>query len=431
MRRMSLLIAVVSAASPFAAAQKDWNSWRGPDGTGYAADGAPPIRWSETENVAWKVALPGKGYASPVVSRGRIYLLSAQTPELQRPQGQGRGRGPGGPPAGDYAFHALALDQATGAVLWDTVVSREPAHEGIHPTSSYASASAVVGEDMVYASFGSRGIYALTLDGEVVWSKDLGDMSIVAQFGEASTPALSGDTLVVPWDHQGESFIVGLDARTGGEKWRQARNERTNWTSPAIAVVGGRAQAIMPGQNACIAYDVATGEEIWRAPGLTPNCIPVPIIRDNTCYLMAGYQGAKLLAIDLNGAAGDLSASDRIKWTFTRGTPYVPTGVLSGDNLFFLSGYRGQITSVNVRTGAENYLQQRLDSVENVYASIVGANGHLYVCDRDGEVAVIKDGPQLEIVAFNTLEEPINATPAIVGKTIFIRTDSSLYRIEE
>jgi outer membrane protein assembly factor BamB len=417
----------------------DWANWRGPLGSGLAPDANPPISFSSTENVKWRTAIPGSGYSSPIVVGDRVYTMTCvetgltvgdAPAEPERDEGRRgrRGRGPSSPRE-LLSFHVLALDKATGEILWNTKVTEAVPHESVHRTSSQCAGSPIVEGDRIYAFFGSRGLYAMTTEGEVLWSKDFGDMRIRGQFGEGATPALHGDTLVVPWDHEGSSFIVGLDAETGDERWRTPRAEPSNWSTPAIAIVNGRAQAIMPGSSNCIAYDVKTGEEIWRTQGLTNNVIPTPIVDNGVVYMMSGFRGSSLLAVDLSKAKGDISHSDAILWSHNRGTPYVPSAMLYGDNLYFLNSNSASLSCFNTSTGEANYVGQRMEALGDVYASIVGAGGHVYVCGREGLVAVIKDGPEFEVVKINSLGEPINATPAIVGDQMFLRTDTHMYCI--
>lgn len=409
----------------------DWANWRGPEGTGFAPGASPPISFSATENVKWRTAIPGKGYSSPIVVGDRVYTMTSidtGTRAGDAAPAAEPGRRPS-PPSTLFTFHVLALDKATGEILWNTQVTEAVPHEGIHQTSSHCAGSPIVEDGRVYAFFGSRGLFALTTEGEVIWSRDLGDMRTRMQFGEGATPALHEGTLIVPWDHEGESFVAALSADTGEEIWRRPRNERTSWFTPAVAVVGGRAQAILPGTRACIAYDVKTGEEIWRAPGLTDNIIPTPIVQDGVVYLMSGFRGSSLLAIALDRARGDVGEADAILWSYNRGTPYVPSAMLYGDNLYFLRSNSGVLSCFDIETGRPHYVGQRLESVASVYASIVGAGGHIYVCGREGDVAVVKNGPEFEIVRINSMGEPINATPAIVGNEMFLRTDGHMYCI--
>lgn len=437
------------AATPDGAAlavndDASWPQWRGPAGTGVAPSANPPTTWSASENVKWKVALPGEGHSSPIIVGDRVYLTAsvktdrtvepAEGEEAGATEDEGRRgrRGRRAPkPTNVHEFIVLALNRADGAEVWRTKVTETVPHEGIHGTASFAPASPVTDGERLYVSFGSRGIYCLELDGSVAWRRDLGDMRISNSFGEGSSPALHGNVLVVPWDHEGDSFVYALDARTGEEIWKKARDERTTWSTPAVAQVGGAAQVIVPGTTATVAYDLKTGEEIWRCTGMTRNVIPTPIVADGIVYLTSGFRGSALQAVKLSAAKGDISSSEAILWSYDRGTPYVPSPVLSGDRLYLLRSTSSALSCFDAKTGARHYEGERLETLGTIYASPVGGGGKIYICDREGEVAVLEDSATFKVLATNSLGEGIDATPAIVGDEIYIRTSGHLYCIAE
>lgn len=424
----------------------DWPQWRGPGGTGYAPDGTPPTEWSATKNVRWKTEIPGQGYSSPIVSGDRIYLLTAvktekeikpaaKKPEEDANAGEAQDGGQGGrgrrrgvqAPSFVHEYRVLALDRVSGEVIWNKKVNENVPHEGMHPTSTRASSSALTDGERIYASFGSNGLFCLDLDGNVIWDKQLGKMTSLRTFGEGASPVLEGNTLIVPWDHEGDSFVAAFDASSGEQIWRNPRDEQTTWSTPVITKVNGSHQVILAGEI-CISYDLASGEEIWRCQGLTDNTTPTPIIGHGMLYLPCG----PLLAIKLADAKGDITDTDAVVWTHNKGTPSIPSPMLANKNLYFLGGMNGILSCFDAITGESHYLGQRLEEVRNVYSSLVGANGYIYICGREGNVAVVKDGPEFELVGINKLDgEGINATPAIVGDAIYIRTDSYLYCIGE
>ena len=449
-----VLVSVASCAIVTGVAAADnsdlhWANWRGPEGTGFATNATPPLEWSEETNIRWKTEIPGEGYASPIVVGERVYLLTAVKTERTntvaddgqdeaaslkpaQPQGRQQGRqGRRGPakPANFYKFQVVAVDRASGKIIWNTTVREEVPHEGKHQTGSFAPNSAVSDGEHLFAHFGSRGLFCLDLNGKVIWKKDLGDMRIRNGFGEGASPALHGQTLVVPWDHEGDSFVVALNKSTGKELWRVARNEATTWSTPVIADVNGSAQAILAGTKHCIGYDLKTGDVVWRCSGLTTNVCPTPMVAHGNVYLMSGFRGSSVMAVNLEAASGDVTDTEAVIWHHERGTPYVPSGMVAGERLYFLGSNNGILSCFNAISGEQHYIGERLGDVRNVYASIVGAGGYLYVCGREGNVAVIRDAPEFELVRTNTLTEGINATPAIVGDAIYIRGDKHLYCI--
>jgi len=438
------LAALVPAASPEKTAPADparyWPQWRGPLLNGVAPHARPPVEWSETKNVRWKVAIPGKGSATPVVWGDRLYVLTAvpgekkapaaAPPAAEPPAGGGRPR-LSTPPDAVQRFTVMALRRSDGQVLWERVVREEMPHEGTHATGTYASASAVTDGERVFAHFGSRGLYALDAAGKVLWEKDLGDMTVKLSFGEGSSPALAGDRLFVQWDHEGDSFIVALDRKTGRELWRQKRDERTSWATPLVVEHAGRTQVVTSATSRVRSYDAATGELVWETPGMTQNTIPTPVHTDGLVILTSGFRGNALLAVKLAEAKGDLAASPAVAWRLDRDTPYVPSPLLYGDELYFLKGNNGLLSAFNARTGERLYGPERLEGVPNVYASPVGAAGRIYVAGREGATAVVQRGPAFKVLAVNTLDDGFDASPVAVDGELYLRGQRHLYRISE
>ena len=434
----------------------EWPQWRGPDGTGVAPHSNPPVEWSEKENIRWKVAIPGKGHASPIVWGDRIFLLTAietdeigetqptqevgEAPTVEKPaeerrwrrRGRGRGRGMRGiTPKNVHEFAILALNRQDGTVLWQRTLRRELPHEGTHNDGSWASNSPVTNGEYVYVSFGSRGLYCLDMEGNLKWEKDLGRMVTRMGFGEGSSPVLLDDRLIVNWDHEGDSFIVALSKKTGEELWRVPRDEHTSWATPLVVEHDGRSQIRANATKRVRSYDGKNGELLWETGGMTPNAIPSPVAAGGVVYLISGFRGNALLAIPLASASGDITDSDAIAWSLDRDTPYVPSPLLYGDNLYFLKGNNGILTCLDPATGDHRFGPQRLEGIEGVYASPVGAAGRVYIAGRNGATLVIRQGPEFEVLAENHLDESFTASAAIAGDEIFLRGQTSLYCIGE
>jgi outer membrane protein assembly factor BamB len=325
----------------------------------------------------------------------------------------------------------MALDRNTGKTLWEKTAREQVPHEGHHRDGTFASCSPVTDGEHLYVSFGSFGLYCYDLKGELKWEKDLGDMRTRNAFGEGSSPALHGDTLVVNWDHEGEDFIVALDKRTGKERWRQPRDEPTTWSTPLIVEHEGKAQVVVSATNKVRAYDLETGAPVWECGGMTANVIPTPVSGFGMVYAISGFRGSALLAIKLGGK-GALDGTETIAWKHGKSTPYVPSPALIGERLYFLSGNNGILSCFNARTGQPFYEATRVTELGGgVYASPVGAGDRLYVVGRDGQTAVIKAGDKFEVLAANKLDERIDASPAIVGSQLFLRGRDHLYCIAE
>lgn len=445
---------VVLAAPPKKGdVQSNWPQWRGPDGTGVAPKSNPPTEWSEEKNIRWKAPMEGRSHATPIVWGNRVFVLTAvetdQTPAesgvwMQPREGgprdgerRGGGRRRGGfgmrnpKPTKVYQFKVLALDRKTGEVVWNTTVHEEVPHESGHPDASQASASPVTDGEHVYAYFGSYGLYCLDMKGKVKWEKDFGDMKTRNEFGEGSSPALYGDTIVINWDHEGDDFIVGLNKKTGKELWRTDRDESTNWSSPIVIRANGKPQVVVCATGAIRAYDLKNGKEIWSCRGMTANTIPTPMIGNGLLYCISGFRGAALLAIRYGAAKGDISDSGTIAWKYDKDTPYVPSALLYKDVLYFLENTRPILTCLDAKKGEPLTDRIRLGGPDMIYSSLVGAGGHVYVVGRNGKTAVLRHGGDFEKVATNSLDDGFEASPAIAGNEIFLRGRKSLYCIAE
>ncbi len=452
-----------------ASSANEWRQWRGPEFNGVARQSKPPIEWSESKNVRWKVAIPGDGLSVPLVWNNLVIVQTAvpsgkpaedeadkpddsaneskaqegrpdradgdgrrgprgDRPPGERRGGRGRGRGRRPAPTQTHKFNVIALDRQTGSTVWQREMVP---HEGSHGDGSLAPASPVTDGKHIFAQFGSRGLYCLDMNGNVLWEKDFGDMSTRNGFGEGSSPALAGDTLVVNWDHEGDSFIVALDANTGKERWRKDRNEATSWSTPLIVKDGDTSLAIVPGSNRIRAYELDSGKVRWECGGLGSNCVPCPVEYEGKLIMMSGHREPALVAVDYVGAKGDLTGTDRVFWTLDGGTPYVPSPLLYDDTIYFLQKNTGILSCYDPATGRPHYEKQRLEKIKGVYASPVGADGRVYIAGRGGITNVLKRSPTFEVLATNELDDQFDTSPAIAGNEIYMRGRKSLYCIAE
>lgn len=409
--------------------RNNWHQWRGPFGSGEAPPSAkPPVNWDSSKNIAWVADLPGKGSATPVVWDNQIFVLSAE--ETDRKGEASVPKNPDAktnPPGVYYRFIVSCFDRDTGNTVWQKLATEEVPHEGTHPTHTYAAGSPTTDGKRVYASFGSRGIFAYTLQGELVWKKDLGDMRTRYGWGESVIPALAGDLLIVNWDQEENSFIVAMDARTGEERWRKDRpGEVTSWNTPLITTFGERTLAIVNGTGKARAYDVANGDVVWECGGQTINAIPSPVRFGDLVVCMSGYRSAAAFAIPL-GATGDLTNSRSLLWTHHQGTPYVPSPTVTGNRLCFTGGNNDILTVLDLQNG--NAIVERLRlGIGNTYASPLAADGKVYFLGREGTAVVI--GENGEVLSKNLIADTFDASPVAVGKQLLLRSRTKLYSIE-
>jgi len=410
-------------------AQRFWPQWRGPHANGISSTANPPLEWSETKNIRWKVEIPGRGASSPVVWGDRLFVTTA-VPVGVTGDAQHAPRG-ALQPRGMHRFVVMALDRKTGGTIWERVATEQEPHEKSHvDNGTWASSSAITDGQNVFAYFESFGLYAYDMNGTLRWKKDLGDKRMRNEFGEGSTPALHGNTLVIVWDHlNGESFVAAIDKRDGKELWRVPREEIDTWATPLILEVNGRRQAIVPAMKRIRSYDLETGRVVWEGDGLTMNPIPSPIHDDGLVVLMSGFQGNDLRAIRVADARGNIDGTSAVAWSLDRDTPYVPSPIIADGVLYFLKSNSGILSAFDPKTGKPHYQNQRLDGLPNVFSSPVAVRGRVYFTGRDGATLVIRSGPTFEVLAKNTLDDGFDASPALVDNGIYLRGYKHLYSI--
>jgi outer membrane protein assembly factor BamB len=413
---------------------ENWHQWRGPLATGFSPLGDPPLHWDQKTNVKWKAPLSGRGSATPIVWQNSIFIATAidtggkpdsSMPLSLDPKFEKRTQSPGT----IHQFVVLCIDRRNGRTRWQRIATEQVPHEGHHPTHSYAASSPTTDGHRLYVSFGSQGIYCYDLDGKLQWKRDLGRMNTRLGWGEGISPVVHGETLIINWDQEAESFISALDAQNGKTRWKVDRDEPTSWATPLVVDDNGRTQVIVSATNRVRSYDLATGELIWQCGGQTVNAIPSPVAADGVVYCMSGYKGSLACAIPLT-ASGDLTDSNQLLWRHTRGTPYVPSPLLVADRLYFTESNNPILTCLDAKTGKPLIDRQRLPNLGTLYASPASARDRIYFTDRNGTTLVIRRSDKLEVLALNRLDDPIDASPVIVGKQILLRGEKFLYCIE-
>lgn len=403
-----------------------WHQWRGPQATGEAPGATPPVNWDEATNLAWKVPVVGEGISTPIVWQDKIFLLTAvPTDRVSGNPPTADPRAMTKPPENIFQFKIVCLDLNDGSTLWEDTCTELTPHEGRHKTSTYAAASPMTDGRRLIVSFGSFGIFSYTLDGKQEWSIDLGDMHTRRGWGEATSPVLVDDLVIMNWDNEDDSCIYALDAATGEIEWKVARDEPTTWATPLIIQRDGSKQVVTNGTNSIVGYDLQSGKKLWTTAGTTLNAIPCPVEFGETVICMAGYRGNRAVSITI-GSGG----SPKQNWELKKGTPYVPSPLLSENRLYFTQSNNAILHCVDAGTGEYFYGPQRLDSLENLYGSPVAANGLVYLTDRDGTTIVFRDSEQFEVVATNQLDDQFDASPVPVGTRLLLRGRKSLYCIE-
>jgi len=424
MRLLLVLAVAFQGAFAIAGDARDWPQWRGPNWDGIA-QGEAPLHWSDTDHVKWKADIPGRGHSSPVIWGDKIFVTTSVPTGMPAPGFGSRG------PQAEQKLILMCLDRKTGRLLWERVSKVAAPHEGYHPQyGSFASNSPVTDGKHVIAFFGSRGVYCYDLDGNKIWEKDFGlKLRMFQTFGEGSWPALEGNTLLLLFDHEGDSFLAALDKSTGRELWRVSRPDgNTNWSGPVVISYGGRKQIIVSASRKVHAYDFETGKPLWECAGLGQNTIPAPVTDGSLVFVMSGFRNPNLLAIRL-GRDGDLTGTDAVVWQNQRGNAYTSSPVLADGKLYVLTD-SGMLSCFDAKTGKAYYQQQRLPKPYNFKASLVGAGGRLYLASEEGDVIVVKMGEKFEVAATNTLEgQTFIGTPAIADGEIYLRGQNTLFCI--
>jgi len=398
MRVAVLIVALALAAG-------DWPQFRGPDGQGHASERGLPLEWSESKNVAWKVPVPGRGWSSPVVAGGRVWLTTATA--VKR----------------DTSLRLMAFDVETGRTVLDVEVFKSAATQLLNPKNSFASPTPILDGDRVYVHFGAAGTAAVSTSGSILWKTTL---EYESQHGNGGSPELAGDLLIVNCDGFDQAFVVALDKKTGKTKWRVDRHEPHSqaYSTPLLIHAADRDQLVSVGAFTASAYDPVNGKEIWRVgyPDGFSN-VPRPVFGAGLVFIATGFNQPSLLAVRPDGK-GDVTKS-HVAWKLSRGAPLTPSPLLVGDELYVLSD-NGIASCLDARMGTIRW-QQRLGN--GFSASPIEVEGRIYFLDEDGRTTVIKAGAEGERLAVNVLDGPALASIAVAAQSFFIRTGANLYRI--
>jgi outer membrane protein assembly factor BamB len=400
---------VTSVAFNTQTVAQDWPQFRGPGGQGHSSESHLPVDWSETRNVVWKSAVPGLGWSSPVVADGRVWLTSS----VELP---GRGNG-------DVSLRALAFEAATGREIVNVEVFRLSRARAINPKNSFASPTPIVDGDRVFVHFGADGTAALTAAGEIVWKLKF---PYESQHGAGGSPIVYGDLLIFSCDGSDAAFVIALDKRTGKTRWRTNRRQPADqaYTTPLVIRVGERDQIVSVGAFRAAAYEPETGREIWRvsyADGFSN--VPRPVFGHGLVYITTGFQQPSLIAVRPDGT-GDVTKT-HVAWTVSRGAPLTPSPILVGDELYIVSD-NGIASCLDAVSGTTRWLMRLGGSYS---ASPLFAGGRLYFPSENGTTTVLVPGREFRRAATNTLQGALLASFAASGGSLFVRSDTHLYRL--
>ena len=382
--------------------QQDWPQFRGPTGQGVSDEQGLPLSWSETENVRWKVAIPGKGWSSPVVQGDRIWLTTATE--------EGK------------SLRAISIDRNSGAIVQNVEVFRLKSAKLTNPKNSFASPTPILEGVRVYVHFGAFGTACLTQSGEIVWKTKLDYDN--GQHGTGGSPALYEDLLIISCDGNDVQFVVALDKATGKVRWKKSRQGYQAYSTPMVVKLSAGDQVISPGAFRAISYDPRNGKELWHVTyGEGFSNVPRPVYGHDLVFICTGFQQASLLAVRLDGK-GDVTRS-KVEWKLDRGVPLTPSPLLVGNELYLVTD-NGIVTCLDAKTGKEHW-RARIGG--NHSASPVFADGRIYFLSEEGQSVVLAAGQQIKHLATNQLDGRTLASMAVSNGSIFIRSDTHLYSI--
>ena len=406
---LTLLLASLLGAPRLAA--QDWPEFRGPTAQGHSDAVDLPLTWSETENIVWKVPIPGQGWSSPVMREGKIWLTT--------------GISEGDPPQSRHSLRALGLDFDSGRLLHDVEVIALEGPPSLHTKNSSASPTPILEENRVYVHFGDFGTAALDARGEILWKSR--NLRYVEQYGPGSTPAIADDLLLISCDGTDTQFVAALDKNDGTVRWKTLREDGDMaYSTPLVIDAAGRRQVISTGGNVAVSYELTTGEKLWWIRYIGFSQVPRPLFVHGLVYLVNPALGRpELYAIRPDGR-GDVTKS-HVVWKWERGVPITPSPLIVGREIYFVSD-GGVLTCLDARDGTLHW-RERLGG--NFSASPAFADGRIFLLDEDGKTTVIKPGQRFDKLAENRLDGRTLASMAIAGRSLLIRSDTHLYRIEK
>ncbi len=436
--RFALFALAVAAASA-----QNWPSFRGPGASGVADGQNLPVHWDAERrvNVVWKTEIHGLAHSSPVVWGDRVFLTTAVSSKPSATFKPGLyGEGTASDDLSVHQWNVICLERATGKVLWERTAYRGVPKEKRHIKSTYANATPATDGRVVVAFFGSQGLYAYSLAGELLWKRDLGRFDVGAydapefEWGTASSPILYKDLVIVQCDQQKGSFIAALDAKTGATVWRTERDELPSWGTPSVFSSKARAELVTNGSNFIRGYDPASGKELWRLGGSSKITAPTPVSSDDLIIVASGRRPEAPIFAIRAGASGDItppsgeSTSRSVVWSKGQRGPYMPTPLIYGGYVYIL-GNSGVFDCYALADGQEIYRQRIPGAGSGFSASPVASDGKIYLSNEDGEIIVVKAGPKFELLARNDMAEPVMATPAISGGLLIVRSQHYVWAI--
>jgi outer membrane protein assembly factor BamB len=433
-RRSIASLVLILFSSPIAfTAEAEWPQFRGPNGQGHASASQLPTTWSEGEKIAWKAAIPGRGWSSPVIAGNQIWLTTAVESPISAAEKAERIKGTTNTQplvvSGKLSLRAVCVDRESGRVTADVELLTEDRPQPTHTMNSFASPTPVLAEGKLYAHFGAYGTACLDTEAlDVVWTNR--ELVINHENGPGSSPILWGDRLIVHCDGSDTQYIAALDTATGRVAWKTDRSGKMNaepqlkksYGTPLVVEIAGQPHVVSPAADWLYGYDPATGRELWKVPygQLGFSIAPRPVAGHGMVYMSTAFTQPQLLAVKLDGG------NPAIAWRFAKQMPNICSPLLVGDELYTISD-KGILTCLDAHSGSVHWTER---VPGNYAASPLFADGKIYVANRSGETTVLAPGKSFQVLGAGKLAGEILASPAAVGQALYVRTDKALYRIE-
>jgi outer membrane protein assembly factor BamB len=446
--RVSPVVAIGGAALVCALLQAapdgEWPGFRGPSASGVADGQNLPVTWSGVggENIRWKVQVPGLAHSSPIIWGDRLYVTSAVSSKPDATFKPGLyGEGTASEDRTEQRWVVMAFDRASGKKIWESTAYKGVPREKRHIKATYANATPATDGRVIVAFFGSQGLYAFDMNGKELWKRDLGVLNVGAydlpeyEWGTASSPIIYKDLAIVQCDTQGESFVLAVNVKNGETVWKATRKELPSWGTPTVVEPSsGAPELVTNASNFVRAYDVATGAEKWWLGGSSKITAPTPIFSRGLIVVASGRAPERPIFVIRPGGSGDITpaagaeSGSHLVWKKTGRGSYMPTPIAYGDTLYVLSN-AGLFDAYELETGKEVYRQRVQHGGSGFSASPVAADGRIYLSSEDGDVFVLRAGPSFEVLSKNPMGEPLMATPAIAGGTLYIRSERHLFAV--
>lgn len=436
-----LSLAFVVGATP--PGENDWPSFRGAHGAGIAEGQDLPAAWNGAKgvNIAWKASIPGLAHSSAVVWGNRVFVTTVVSSKGEATFKPGLyGAGTASEDKSVQKWMVLALDKRTGKILWERAAYEGTPAEKRHIKATYANSTPATDGRYVVAFFGSQGLYAFTAEGKLAWKKELGHLNAGAydvpdyEWGNASSPIIYKDLVIVQCDTQKEDFLLAVNIKTGETAWKAERNELPSWGTPTIYPGKARTELITNASNFIRGYEPNTGKELWKLGPTSQITAPTPVFKDDLIVVASGRRPTKPIYVIRAGANGDISLAQgatsnaHVVWSVTGRGSYMPTPLIYGDYLYVLNN-DGVFDCYELRTGKEIYRERIPHHGSGFSGSPVAADGKIYLPSEDGDMFVVKAGPKFELLATNPIGELLMSTPAISEGTMYVRAQRHLYAI--